>query len=76
MRWHQGRQREAYVLAKRCLAEAERYGDPGAIARGYEMLALACHSLGEWAEGQQYEVKRDELGGGYIDVTASYDLHL
>ena len=51
LRWHEGRHREAYQAAERCLSAAEKHGEPQALARGYEMLALACHSLGEWREG-------------------------
>ncbi|MEN0065505.1 MAG: AAA family ATPase [Myxococcota bacterium] len=76
LRWHQNRHDEAYAVAESCLAAAERTRDPKSIARGYEMLALACHSLGSWHEGERYEAQREALVGGPVDVAQSFDVHL
>jgi tetratricopeptide (TPR) repeat protein len=76
LRWHQGQHQEAYALAERCLREAEARDDQQSIAKGYEMLALACHSLGEWSEGMGYEEKRQALAEGALDVASAFDVHL
>jgi DNA-binding SARP family transcriptional activator/tetratricopeptide (TPR) repeat protein len=76
LRWHQSRHEEAFELAERCLAVAEKAGDEEAIAKGYEMLALACHSLGEWKKGRQYEEQRREVADGTLDVASAFDVHL
>jgi tetratricopeptide (TPR) repeat protein len=76
LRWHEGRHREAYEAAERCLHAAERRGEPQALARGYEMLALACHSLGEWREGAGFEERRQSLVGAEVDVAQAFDVHL
>jgi tetratricopeptide (TPR) repeat protein len=76
LRWHEGRHREAYEAAERCLQAAERRGEPQALARGYEMLALACHSLGEWREGAGFEERRQSLVGAEVDVAQAFDVHL
>jgi DNA-binding SARP family transcriptional activator len=74
--WHEGRHRDAYRAAERCLEAAEKRGEPGALARGYEMLALACHSLGEWREGAGFEDRRQSLVGAVVDVAQAFDVHL
>lgn len=77
LRWHQDRHAEAYELAEKCLREAERLDDTTAIAKGYEMLALACHSLGDWKRGTDFERQRSQLSnGGGIDVASAFDVHL
>ena len=47
---------------------------PEHIAKGYEMLALACHSLGEWKQGREYEERRGRIGT--LDVASAFDVHL
>jgi DNA-binding SARP family transcriptional activator len=76
LRWHQERHRDAYVLAERALIEAERQQDPTTIGKAYEMLALACHSLGEWKEGLEFVEKRKEVVGSALDVAQVFDVHL
>ena len=76
LRWHEGRHAEAYELAERCLSAAEKLDDAEAVARGFEMLALACHSLGQWKEGAAFEQQRQELVGGELDVAHAFDVHL
>jgi len=74
--WHQGEFREAFDAAEKSLAVAERLNDPSAIARAFEMLALACHSLGEWQQGLSFEKQRSLLTGPGLDVTEAFDVHL
>jgi hypothetical protein len=50
--------------------------DPTAIARAFEMLVLACHSLGEWQSGISFEQQRTALVGPSLDVTEAFDVHL
>ncbi len=76
LRWHEERYPEARSLARRSLAEAERRGDRAAIAKGHEMLALACHALGEWQEGRAHEEARQALAEGALDVDQTFDVHL
>jgi hypothetical protein len=63
-------------MAQHSLAIAERLNDPASIARAFEMLALACHSLGEWQQGLQFEDRRSALAGPSLDVTEAFDVHL
>jgi tetratricopeptide (TPR) repeat protein len=74
--WHKGEYREAFEAAQKSLAIAERLNEPNAIARAFEMLALACHSLGEWQQGLTYEQQRSALAGATLDVTEAFDVHL
>lgn len=74
--WHQNEFRQAFEVAQRSLAIAERLNDRVGIARAFEMLALACHSLGEWQTGITYEQQRSALAGPSLDVTEAFDVHL
>jgi tetratricopeptide (TPR) repeat protein len=74
--WHTGEYREAFEAAGKSLAVAERINDPAAVARAFEMLALACHSLGEWQQGLDFERQRSTLAGSSLDVTEAFDVHL
>jgi DNA-binding SARP family transcriptional activator len=77
LRWHEERYTEARELAGRSLAEAERRGNVAAMAKSREMMALACHSLGEWQEGRGHEAARQSLAGdGALDVDQAFDVHL
>ncbi len=76
LRWHQSRHDEAFALAEKCLGYAEQCGSNAAIAKGYEMLALACHSLGEWKKGRDYEEQRRDVADGTLDVASAFDVHL
>lgn len=76
LHWHRNEYQEAFDVAQRSLAIAERLNDSQAIARAFEMLALACHSLGEWQTGIGYEQKREALAGPGLDVTDAFDVHL
>jgi DNA-binding SARP family transcriptional activator len=74
--WHRNEYREAFDAAQRGLDIAERLGDSAAIARAYEVLALASHSLGDWQAGLNFENRRSELVGSDLDVTEAFDVHL
>jgi DNA-binding SARP family transcriptional activator/tetratricopeptide (TPR) repeat protein len=76
LHWHRNEYREAMAAAQRSLAIAERLDKADAVARAFEMLALACHSLGEWQAGMAYEKQRAELAGAELDVTDAFDVHL
>ncbi|HEX4509136.1 MAG TPA: BTAD domain-containing putative transcriptional regulator, partial [Burkholderiaceae bacterium] len=76
LRWHQERFAEAKELALESLKEAERRGDRRAMSMGHEMLALACHALGDWQEGRIHEEQRQALADGALDVGQAFDVHL
>lgn len=76
LRWHEGRHDEAYDVAQRCLQVAERLGSSRLIAKGYEILSLSCHSLGEWRQGIEFEERRQGLVGKTVDVAQAFDVHL
>jgi DNA-binding SARP family transcriptional activator len=76
LHWHRNDYQQAFDAAQRSLAIAERLSDPIAIARAFEMLALACHSMGEWRQGLQFEAQRSALAGSTLDVTEAFDVHL
>jgi hypothetical protein len=40
------------------------------------MLALTCHSLGEWQNGLRFEERRASIAGSGLDVTEAFDVHL
>jgi DNA-binding SARP family transcriptional activator len=74
--WHREDFDQAYALAQRSLELAEGAGKKELIAQSYEMLALVCHSLGEWQRGMSYVARRSELVGGSLDVAGAFDVHL
>jgi tetratricopeptide (TPR) repeat protein len=76
LHWHRNEYQAAFEVAQRSLAIAERLNDPTAIARAFEILALACHSLGEWRTGISFEQQRAALTGSSLDVTEAFDVHL
>jgi predicted ATPase len=76
LHWHRNDYQRAMEAAQRSLAIAERLDQPDAVARAFEMLALACHSLGEWQAGIAYEQQRSALAGAGLDVTDAFDVHL
>lgn len=76
LNWHRSQYQEAFDVAQRSLGVAERVDHQPAIARAFEMLALACHSLGEWQQGLQFEQQRAALGGSDLDVSDAFDVHL
>ena len=74
--WHNNEHQDAFDTAQRSLDIAERLDDDPARAQAYEMLALACHSLGEWQQGLNFEQQRSTLIGPNLDVTEAFDVHL
>lgn len=74
--WHKGEYQEAFESAQKSLSIAERLNQPETLARAFEMLALSCHSLGEWQQGLIFEEKRTLLAGPSLDVTDAFDVHL
>ncbi|HEY7350781.1 MAG TPA: AAA family ATPase [Ktedonobacterales bacterium] len=74
--WHRGEFQQALVAAQKSLAIAEHLKKPISLARAYEMLALVCHSLGEWQRGLDFEQQRARLTGPELDVTEAFDIHL
>lgn len=74
--WHNSEHQEAFEAAQQSLAVAEQLDDVTARAQAYEMLALACHSLGEWQQGLVFEQQRSTLIGPNLDVTEAFDAHL
>jgi len=49
--WHRDEYQQAYAMAQHCLRVAKSLDVPEVLARAYEVLALAAHSLGKWQEG-------------------------
>ena len=74
--WHNDAYQEAFAAAQQSLELAEQLDDVMARAQAYEMLALACHSLGEWQQGLNFEQQRSMLIGPNLDVTEAFDAHL
>lgn len=69
IRWHSGQHRDALEAAERAVSAAESSGDVTARAQAYESMALACHSLGDWRRGLEFELQRGALGlPGFTDV--------
>lgn len=69
IRWHGGDHRAALAAAEQAVRSAEEAGDLRERARAYESMALACHSLGDWERGLEYELQRGRLGlPGFTDV--------
>jgi hypothetical protein len=64
------------LRAEHSLEIAEQLDNATARAQAYEMLALACHSLGEWQQGLNFEEQRSKLIGPNLDVTEAFDAHL
>jgi DNA-binding SARP family transcriptional activator/tetratricopeptide (TPR) repeat protein len=76
LHWHSGEHRDALGAAERALLAADAANDPGQRAGAYEVLALACHSLGDWQRGVRLELDRQALGVGGFDSDEAFDAHL
>lgn len=74
--WHNDAYEEAFAAAQQSLDIAAQLDNNRARAQAYEMLALACHSLGEWQQGLNFEQQRSTLIGANLDVTEAFDAHL
>ena len=77
LRWYDGRYADALDAAERALAAARTSGDPQEQASACEVLALACHALGDWRRGMDYELQRHQLAveDGF-DVDEALESHL
>ena len=61
LRWHSGRYAEALAAAERSLTAALEGTDVPQQAAALEILALACHALGDWRRGVSAEIRRHSL---------------
>jgi DNA-binding SARP family transcriptional activator/tetratricopeptide (TPR) repeat protein len=75
LRWHSGRFVEALDAAERAVA-ATSGGPVAERAHALEMLALACHALGDWRRGLNAEMARQALDvGDGFDVDEAFEGH-
>jgi len=61
LRWHSGRYSEALAAAERSLTASVEGADVRQQAAALEILALACHALGDWRRGVSAEIRRQAL---------------
>ena len=61
LRWHSGRYAEALAAAERSLTASLEGADLPQQAAALEILALACHALGDWRRGVSAEIRRQAL---------------
>lgn len=76
LQWHSAKHTEALAAAETAILAAHSSGDDEEQARAYEVMALACHSLGDWQKGIEYDMNRNELGVSGFDVDSTFDAHL
>ena len=76
LHWHGGQHGDALAAAEQALLAAEDSDDDQQKAQAYEVLALACHSLGDWQHGVEYELNRQALGVSGFDTDEAFDAHL
>lgn len=76
LHWHSSRHAEALEAAQKSLDAAVSSGDIKERSHAYETLALACHSLGDWQKGIEYELRRDVLAESGVDTDEAFDAHL
>jgi tetratricopeptide (TPR) repeat protein len=76
LRWQRGQHREALEAAEKAILAAEAGEDVRPRARAYESLALACHALGDWEKGVEYELSREALGIAGFETDVALDGHL
>jgi DNA-binding SARP family transcriptional activator len=75
--WHRNEYDQAYDIAQQSLEIAEQINDVETITLAFEMLALACHSTGDWQQGLVFEEQRSTVAGSSeLDVTKAFDVHL
>jgi DNA-binding SARP family transcriptional activator len=76
LRWHSGRYGEALEAAERAVRAARASDDLEHQARAQEVLALACHALGDWRRGIEAEIEREriaaETGFGFDEVLEAH----
>ncbi len=61
LRWHSGRYAQALAAAERSLTASLEGTDLPQQAASLEILALACHALGDWRRGVSAEIRRQAL---------------
>ncbi len=76
LHWHSAEYREALQAAEKAFQAAQSSGDAAEQAHAYEVLALACHSLGDWQKGVECELNRHRLGVPGFDTEEAFDAHL
>jgi predicted ATPase len=76
LHWHSSRHGDALEAAQQSLEAALASGDVKEESHAYEAMALACHSLGDWQMGIEYELRRSALGDSGFDVDEAFDAHL
>jgi predicted ATPase len=76
LHWHSAQYGEALTAAEQAFRAAVASGDAAQRAHAYEVLALACHSLGDWQKGVECELQRHALGVGGFDTDEAFDAHL
>jgi DNA-binding SARP family transcriptional activator len=76
LHWHSGDHRQALDAAERALVAAGASHDPVQEAQAYEVMALACHSLGDWQHGVELELERQALGIPGFNIDEAFEAHL
>lgn len=76
LRWCQERHEDTRAIAEHLVESAQRRDDPEATADGYELMAMACHSLGDWQQGVDSLQRRRDLVGDSVDVSQTFEVHL
>ena len=76
LHWHSARHGDALEAAEKALEASLSSEDVSEKSHAYEALALACHSLGDWQKGIEYELLRDQLGASGFDTDEAFDAHL
>lgn len=76
LHWHSGDNRQALEAAERSLVAAGESNDPNERAQAFEVLALACHSLGDWQRGVELELERQALGVPGFNTDEAFEAHL
>ena len=77
LRWHSGRYAQALAAAERSLTASLEGADLRQQAAALEILALACHALGDWRRGVSAEIRRQALAieDGFL-VDEAFEGHL
>jgi DNA-binding SARP family transcriptional activator len=76
LHWHTAQYDDALAAAEKAFEAAVATGDAVQRAHAYEVLALACHSLGDWQKGVECELNRHALGVPGFDTDEAFDAHL
>jgi len=76
LHWHSGENRQALEAAERSLVAATAGGDEAELAQAYEVMALACHSLGDWQRGVELELERQAVAVPGFNIDEAFEAHL